>query len=92
LSKAKRGRRYSELEEAALVQSQKRQVVFGARGDSSCPKPKEAGVIRSWPNLRWMDGWSDEGCRKAGSKKLEEQGQGQGWRQLLESAKTLHGL
>jgi hypothetical protein len=26
-----------------------------------------------------MDGWSDEGCRKAGSKKLEEQGQGQSW-------------
>jgi len=23
-----------------------------------------------------MDGWSDEGCREAGSQKLEEQGQG----------------
>jgi hypothetical protein len=28
------------------------------------------------PNLLWMDGWSDEGCREAGSQKLEEQGQG----------------
>ena len=27
-------------------------------------------------NLRWMDGWSDEGYRQAGSQKLEEQGQG----------------
>jgi hypothetical protein len=49
------------------------------------------------PNLRWMDGWmdgwSDEGCRKAGSKKLEEQGQGQSWLEaIIESAKTLHGL
>jgi hypothetical protein len=24
-----------------------------------------------------MDGWSDEGCRKVGSQKLEDQGQGQ---------------
>jgi hypothetical protein len=39
-----------------------------------------------------MDGWSDEGCRKAGSKKLEEQGQGQRWLEAIESAKTLHGL
>ena len=23
-----------------------------------------------------MDGWSDEGCREAGSQKLEDQGQG----------------
>jgi hypothetical protein len=29
------------------------------------------------PNLRWMDGWSDEGCREVGSQKLEDQGQGQ---------------
>jgi hypothetical protein len=28
------------------------------------------------PNLRWMDGWRDEGCREAGNQKLEEQGQG----------------
>jgi hypothetical protein len=40
-----------------------------------------------------MDGWSDEGCRKAGSKKLEEHGQGQSWLEaIIESAKTLHGL
>jgi hypothetical protein len=30
-----------------------------------------------------MDGWSDEGCRKAGSKKLEEQGQGQRWLEAI---------
>jgi hypothetical protein len=35
------------------------------------------------PNLRWMDGWSDEGCRKAGSKKLEEQGQGHRWLEAI---------
>jgi hypothetical protein len=35
------------------------------------------------PNLRWMGGWSDEGCRKAGSKKLEEQGQGQVWLEAI---------
>jgi hypothetical protein len=29
------------------------------------------------------DGWSDEGCRKAGSKKLEEQGQGQNWLEAI---------
>jgi hypothetical protein len=28
------------------------------------------------PNLRGMDGWSDEGCREDGSQKLEDQGQG----------------
>ena len=27
-------------------------------------------------NLRWIDGWSDERCREAGSQKLEIQGQG----------------
>jgi hypothetical protein len=30
-----------------------------------------------------MDGWSDEGRRKAGSKKLEEQGQGQSWLEAI---------
>jgi hypothetical protein len=30
-----------------------------------------------------MDGWSDEGCRKVGSKKLEEQGQGQSWLEAI---------
>jgi hypothetical protein len=30
-----------------------------------------------------MDGWSDEGCRKAGSKKLEVQGQGQSWLEAI---------
>jgi hypothetical protein len=30
-----------------------------------------------------MDGWSDKGSRKAGSKKLEEQGQGQSWLEAI---------
>jgi hypothetical protein len=30
-----------------------------------------------WPNLRWLDGWNNEGCREVGSQKLEDQGQGQ---------------
>jgi hypothetical protein len=24
------------------------------------------------PNLRWMDGWSDEGCREVGSQELKD--------------------
>jgi hypothetical protein len=24
------------------------------------------------PNLRWMDGWSDERCREVGSQELED--------------------
>jgi hypothetical protein len=39
-----------------------------------------------------MDGRNDEGCREAGSQKLEEAKDRDGWRRLLESAKTLHGL
>jgi hypothetical protein len=35
------------------------------------------------PNLRWMDGWSDEGCREVGSQKLEDQGQGQRWLEAI---------
>jgi hypothetical protein len=35
------------------------------------------------PNLRWMDGWSDEGCREVGSQKLGDQGQGQRWLEAI---------
>jgi len=30
-----------------------------------------------------MDGWSDEGCREAGSQKLEDQGHGQRWLEAI---------
>jgi hypothetical protein len=41
-----------------------------------------------------MDGWSDEGCREAGSQKLWriKDKDRDGWRRLLKSAKILHGL
>jgi hypothetical protein len=41
---------------------------------------KPEGRMRAGrPNLRWMDGWSDEGFREVGSQELEDQGQGQRW-------------
>jgi hypothetical protein len=49
-------------------------IIYHVR-KSPLDKPKgRRGVGR--PNLRWVDGWSDERCREAGSQKLEEQGQG----------------
>jgi hypothetical protein len=41
-------------------------------------KPEASGEAKPQ-----MDGRSDEGCRKAWSKKLEEQGQGQSWLEAI---------
>jgi len=41
-----------------------------------CETETNLAVFEGWNLECLMDGWSDEGCREAGSQKLEEQGQG----------------
>ena len=52
----------------------------------------EGGRRVGRPNLRWMDGvMRDAGRLGVGNWRIRAKDR-DGWRQLLESAKTLHGL